>query len=121
MDDVIDNYNTSGQLTMIVQEFIEWDQFIRCLSIGQADVLPMVRPRERNASSSDHLSPELGDRIVRDSELSCARSADMCSLEFAVRGGVVRHRLHEPAPDMDINSLTPHYFEWAVGEWRTWR
>ena len=35
LDDVIENYNTSGQLTMIVQEFIEWDQFIRCLSIGQ--------------------------------------------------------------------------------------
>jgi glutathione synthase/RimK-type ligase-like ATP-grasp enzyme len=39
LDDVIENYNTSGQLTMIVQEFIEWDQFIRCLSIGQTEVL----------------------------------------------------------------------------------
>ena len=29
-EELIENYNTSGLLTMIVQEFIEWDQFIRC-------------------------------------------------------------------------------------------
>jgi hypothetical protein len=40
---------------------------------------------------------------------------DMCSLEFAVRGGVpYAIDFMNPAPDMDINSLTPHYFEWAV-------
>src|SRR3954464_4870417 len=41
MDVVIDHYNTSGQLTMILQEFIEWEQFVRCLAIGQREVLPM--------------------------------------------------------------------------------
>ena len=40
---------------------------------------------------------------------------DMNSIEFAVRGGVP-YAIHfmNPAPDMDIYSLTPHYFEWAV-------
>ncbi|HEX4683708.1 MAG TPA: hypothetical protein VH277_13405, partial [Gemmatimonadaceae bacterium] len=48
MDDLIHHYNTSGLLTMIVQEFIEWDQFIRCLALGRRDVLPMkYDPRER--------------------------------------------------------------------------
>ena len=42
---------------------------------------------------------------------------DMCSLEFAVRGGVpYAIDFMNPAPDMDINSLTPHYFEWAVNK-----
>src|SRR3954467_14412131 len=46
--DVIHNYNTSGLLTMIAQEFIEWDQFIRCLALGQTEILPMkYDPRER--------------------------------------------------------------------------
>jgi len=118
MDDVIDNYNTSGQLTMIVQEFIEWDQFIRCLSIGQTEVLPMkYDPRERKyLVEHDHLSPELGDRIVRDSRtLMRALGYDMCSLEFAVRDGVpYAIDFMNPAPDMDINSLTPHYFQWVL-------
>ena len=40
---------------------------------------------------------------------------DMCSLEFAVRGGIpYAIDFMNPAPDMDINSLTPHYFEWTV-------
>jgi hypothetical protein len=118
LDEVIHNYDGSGQLTMILQEFIEWDQFVRCLAIGQRDVLPMkYDPRERcYLVEHDHLSPELGERIVNDSRtLMRALGYDMCSLEFAVRDGVpYAIDFMNPAPDMDINSLTPHYFEWAV-------
>ncbi len=39
----------------------------------------------------------------------------MNSIEFAVRDGVpYAIDFMNPAPDMDINSLTPDYFEWAV-------
>jgi hypothetical protein len=53
---------------------------------------------------------------VRDSlTLMRALGYDMCSLEFAVRDGVpYAIDFMNPAPDMDVNSLTPHYFEWAV-------
>jgi hypothetical protein len=118
MDELIHNYDSSGQLTMIVQEFIEWDQFIRCLSLGQRDVLPMkYDPKERRyLVEHEHLSPQLGKRIVDDSlTLMRALGYDMCSLEFAVRDGVpYAIDFMNPAPDMDLNSLTPHYFEWAV-------
>ena len=118
LDELIHNYDTSGLLTMIVQEFIEWDQFIRCLSLGQRDVLPMkYDPRERRyLVEHEHLSPQLGKRIVDDSlTLMRALGYDMCSLEFAVRDGVpYAIDFMNPAPDMDLNSLTPHYFEWAV-------
>jgi hypothetical protein len=120
LDELIENYNTSGRLTMVVQEFIEWDQFIRCLAIGQTEVLPMkYDPRERKyLVEHDHLSAELGERIVSDSRtLMRALGYDMCSLEFAVRDGIpYAIDFMNPAPDMDINSLTPHYFEWAVGK-----
>jgi hypothetical protein len=40
---------------------------------------------------------------------------DMCSLEFAVRDGIpYAIDFMNPAPDMDINSLTPHYFDWVL-------
>jgi hypothetical protein len=118
MDELIHNYDTSGLLTMIVQEFIEWDQFIRCLSLGQREVLPMkYDPRARAyLVEHEHLSPALGKRIVDDSlTLMRALGYDMCSLEFAVRDGIpYAIDFMNPAPDMDLNSLTPHYFEWAV-------
>ena len=103
---------------MIVQEFIEWDQFIRCLSLGQRDVLPMkYDPKERRyLVEHEHLSAQLGKRIVDDSlTLMRALGYDMCSLEFAVRDGIpYAIDFMNPAPDMDLNSLTPHYFDWAV-------
>jgi hypothetical protein len=118
LDELIHNYDTSGMLTMIVQEFIEWDQFIRCLSLGQRDVLPMkYDPKERRyLVEHEHLSPQLGKRIVDDSlTLMRALGYDMCSLEFAVRDGIpYAIDFMNPAPDMDLNSLTPHYFDWAV-------
>jgi hypothetical protein len=118
MEELIRNYDDSGQLTMIVQEFIKWDQFVRCLAIGQRDVLPMrYDPGERKYHvEHEHLAPELGARIVRDSlTLMRALGYDMCSLEFAVRDGIpYAIDFMNPAPDMDVNSLTPHYFQWAV-------
>ena len=118
MDELIQNYNDSGLLTMIVQEFIEWDQFIRCMALGQRDVLCMkYDPKNRcYVPEQDHLSPELEARIKKDSlTLMRALGYDMCSLEFAVRDGIpYAIDFMNPAPDMDINSLTPLYFEWVL-------
>ena len=117
-DELIHHYDGSGLLTMIVQEFIEWEQFVRCMALGQRDVLPMkYDPRQRcYLIEHEHLSPQLGKRIVDDSlTLMRALGYDMCSLEFAVRDGVpYAIDFMNPAPDMDVNSLTPHYFEWVV-------
>jgi hypothetical protein len=39
----------------------------------------------------------------------------MNSMEWAVREDVpYAIDFMNPAPDMDVNSLTPHYFDWAV-------
>ena len=116
--ELLDAYNDSGTLTMVIQEFIKWDQFVRCLAIGQRDVLPMrYDPGERKYHvEHDHLAPELGQRIVDDSlTLMRALGYDMCSLEFAVRGGIpYAIDFMNPAPDMDIYSLTSPYFEWVL-------
>jgi hypothetical protein len=117
-EELIENYITSGLLTLIVQEFIEWDQFIRCMSLGQREVLCMkYDPKNRcYVPEVDHLSPELEARIKKDSlTLMRALGYDMCSLEFAVRDGIpYAIDFMNPAPDMDINSLTPSYFDWVL-------
>ncbi|SOD01759.1 hypothetical protein SAMN05216486_10147 [bacterium JGI 053] len=118
LEELIHHYDTSGLLTMIVQEFIEWDQFIRCICIGQDKVMPIkYDPKERRYHvEHDHLGPELGARVVADSlKLVRALGYDMNSMEWAVRDGIpYAIDFMNPAPDMDIYSLTPHYFEWAV-------
>jgi hypothetical protein len=118
LDELIYHYDHSGLLTMIAQEFIQWEQFVRCLCIGQEEVLPIrYDPGQRKYYvDDDHLGPVLGPRVVGDAlKIVQALGYDMNSIEFAVRDGVpYAIDFMNPAPDMDIHSLTPTYFEWAV-------
>jgi hypothetical protein len=117
-EELLHHYDHSGLRTMIVQEFIEWDKFVRCLCIGQRDVLPIhYDPGARKYHvDPGYLDPALRDRIVQDSlTLVRALGYDMNSIEWAVRAGVpYAIDFMNPAPDFDINSLTPEYFDWAV-------
>ncbi|HYC30889.1 MAG TPA: hypothetical protein VEB59_01305 [Gemmatimonadales bacterium] len=118
LQELIHHYDSSGLLTMVVQEFIRWEQFVRCICIGQEEILPTkYDPRERRyVVEHAHLTPDVGARVVKDARtLVRALGYDMNSIEFAVRDGVpYAIDFMNPAPDMDINSLTPHYFEWVV-------
>jgi hypothetical protein len=117
-DELLTHYNESGLLTMVAQEFIEWDQFVRCICIGQRDILPIhYDPKARRyIVDPDYLKPSLRDRIITDSRtLVSALGYDMNSIEWAVKDGVpYAIDFMNPAPDFDINSLTPEYFEWVV-------
>jgi hypothetical protein len=118
LDELVYRYDQSGQLTMIVQEFIEWDQYIRCICLGRQEVLPIkYNPKERKYYvEHDHMAPELGKKVVENSVKLCrALGYDMNTLEFAVRGGIpYAIDFMNPAPDFDVNSLTQHYFDWVV-------
>jgi len=118
MDDLLRHYNESGLRTMIVQEFIEWDHYVRCICLGQEEVLPIkYDPHERKYQvDHQHLTSEMGQRIMEDSlKLVRALGYDMNSVEWAIRDGVpYAIDFMNPAPDMDVYSLTQHYFEWAV-------
>lgn len=118
LDELIHNYNSSGLLTMIAQEFIEWEQYVRCLCLGRNEVLPMpYDPRKRQyIADPGYLSAALKARIVDDSlTLVDALGYDMNTTEWAVRGGVpYAIDFMNPAPDMDIYSLTEPFFDWAV-------
>ncbi len=118
IEELIYNYDQTGLLTMVVQEFIEWEHYVRCMCLGQQEVLPIkYNPHERRYYvEHDHLTPELGQRIVEDSlTLVQALGYDMNTVEWAVRDGVpYAIDFMNPAPDMDVNSLTQFYFDWVV-------
>jgi hypothetical protein len=116
--ELIEHYNESGLLTMILQEFIEFDHFVRCICLGQEDILPIrYDPRARAYIVDDeYMGPTLRERVVKDARtIVKALGYDMNSIEFAVKDGVpYAIDFMNPAPDFDINSLTPGYFQWAV-------
>lgn len=118
IDELIRAYDQTGTLCMVLQEYIEWDAYVRCICIGQDNIMPIkYDPRERRyLVEHDHLPTALGERIAQDARLlNRVLGYDMNSVEFAVRDGIpYAIDFMNPAPDMDINSITPHYFAWAV-------
>jgi len=117
-EELLSRYDQFDVRTVILQEFIEWQQYVRCICLGQEEVMPIkYNPHERKYYvEHQHLSPELGRRIVEDSlKLVRGLGYDMNSLEWAIRDGIpYAIDFMNPAPDMDIYSLTPFYFEWTV-------
>jgi hypothetical protein len=118
IDELIQNYNQSGLLTMIAQQFIPWEQYVRCMCLGQDEVLvmPYDTHHRKYIPDPNYLSQQLHDRIVKDClTLVKALGYDMNTVEWAVLDGVpYAIDFMNPAPDMDVNSLTPTYFEWCV-------
>jgi hypothetical protein len=117
-EELLQAYDQTGTLCMVLQEFIAYDQFVRCICIGQEQIMPIrYDPGERRYYvDHDHLAPALGERIIHDARLiNRALGYDMNSIEFAVKDGVpYAIDFMNPAPDMDVNSITPHYFDWVV-------
>ncbi|HUR54661.1 MAG TPA: hypothetical protein VMZ71_11050 [Gemmataceae bacterium] len=120
IEELIRYYDGSGLLTMIAQEFIKWDQYVRCMCLGQTEVLPMPYDtvNRRYIPDPNYLSPQLKQRVIDDSLTLCkALGYDMNTVEWAIKDGVpYAIDFMNPAPDMDINSLTPKYFDWCVRE-----
>lgn len=118
LDELLHHYNDSGLLQMIAQEFIEWDEFVRCICIGRDRVAPIrYDPKERKYhDSEDYLPRETLDLIVEQSRtLVRALGYDMNSIEWAMRDGIpYAIDFMNPAPDFDVYSLGPKWFEWVV-------
>ena len=124
MDELFAAYDKTGGLTMIVQEAIAWEQYVRCIVVGKENVrVALWDPRRSHferythaAASMPPLGAELEARVEKDARTLCrALGYDMNSIEFAIRDGVpYAIDFMNPAPDFDINSLTPKYFDWAV-------
>jgi hypothetical protein len=115
-EDLWRSYDQSGLLTMVLQEFIEWDNYIRCMVLGQEEVLVMKYEPDSRRYSHHDLSDELYQRIVADCITLCrAFGYDMNTVEFAVREGVpYAIDFMNPAPDMDVNSLGYEFHRWCV-------
>jgi glutathione synthase/RimK-type ligase-like ATP-grasp enzyme len=120
LDELIRAYDGTGQKTMILQEFIDWDDYVRCICIGRTHVLPIRydprRPFHERYRIQEVVDGELRDRAIRDAQtLTQALGYDMDTVEFAVRDDVLYAiDFLNPAPDFDNFSIKEDNFRWVL-------
>lgn len=116
-------YDQTGTLCMTLQEFINFDQFVRCYCIGQEEVMIMpYDPRkaylsgEQYINDPNYLSPELSERITRDVRTLCrALGYDINTVEFAIKDGIpYAIDFMNPAPDAELISVGEFYHNWVT-------
>jgi hypothetical protein len=117
-EELLAAYDGTGPYCMTLQEFIDFDQYVRCFTFGKSDIVPVAYdPRQRRYHvHHEFLSPELGARIVRDAQtLNTALGYEMNTIEFAIRDGVpYAIDFLNPAPDFERDRITQFYFEMVV-------
>lgn len=118
-EELLASYDATHTLAMVLQEFIDFEEYVRCYSVGRRHVLVMpYDPHHRRylPRQSSTLTPALEDRIIRDTILiNEALGYDLNTVEFALRDGVpYAIDFTNPAPDADIFSVTEPYFEWIT-------
>ena len=121
MEQLWEAYNQTGIECMMLQEYIAWDKYARCLCIGKDNIMPIKFDvnapwPHRYFDEPGFLTPEEGRLVVEWSQKLChALGYDMNTAEFAIKDGVpYAIDFTNPAPDFDVNSLTPKYFDWVV-------
>jgi hypothetical protein len=116
--DLIAAYDGTSPYCMTLQQFIHFDQYVRCFTFGKTDIVPVAYDPHQRRYLVDHnyLSAELGARIVRDAQtLNNALGYEMNTIEFAVQDGVpYAIDFLNPAPDFERDRITPFYFEMCV-------
>jgi hypothetical protein len=117
-EELIAAYDGTGPYCMTLQQFIHFDQYVRCFTFGKTDIVPVrYDPHERRyLVEHSYLTPELGARIITDAQtLNTALGYEMNTIEFAVENGVpYAIDFLNPAPDFERDRITPHYFEIVV-------
>lgn len=118
LEELLALYEESMMDVMMLQEFIDFEHYVRCFVVGKQHVLPTrYDPINRcYVVDHNHLTPELGARIVSDCIKLCrALDYDINTVEFAIRDGVpYAIDFMNPVPEAKPEVITPIYFKWLV-------
>jgi len=120
-DDFFAKYQETGQLVMMLQEEIRFNEYFRCYCLGgkYVHIMP-YEPRNpfhlRYLQDPPTYSPELIETVKQGVlKLNHALGYDFNTVEFAVQDGVpYAIDFCNPAPDADVNSIGEQNFEWIV-------
>ncbi|MGE0770791.1 MAG: RimK family alpha-L-glutamate ligase [Cyclobacteriaceae bacterium] len=121
MDEFFNAYRDTGQLVMLLQEEIVFDEYFRCYCIGGKHV--RIMPYEPRNPFHLRYHPDRGPaaqkllKLVEDYvlQLNHALGYDFNTVEFAVRDGIpYAIDFCNPAPDAEVTSVGQENFDWVV-------
>ena len=119
-NEFFEKHKETGQLVMLLQEEIVFEEYYRCYCVGQKHVHIMPyeprNPHHLRYQADFKPSPE---KLVQMEEIvlkiNRALGYDLNTVELALRDGVpYAIDFCNPAPDADIASVGPENFEWIV-------
>ena len=117
-EELLAAYDQTSPYCLTLQEFIDFNQYVRCFTFGKTDIVPVhYDPKERQyLVDHQYLTPDLGARVVKDAQtINQALGYEMNTIEFAVKGGVpYAIDFLNPAPDFERDRITEFYFEHVV-------
>lgn len=117
-EELLAAYDKTSPYCMTLQEFIDFDQYVRCFTFGKTDIVPVHYDAKERRYLVDHeyLSKELGSRVVKDAQtINEALGYEMNTVEFAVKDGVpYAIDFLNPACDFERDRITEFYFEMVV-------
>ena len=117
-EELLAAYELTSPYPMTLQQFIDFDQYLRCFTFGKTDITPVAYdPKERRyLVEHEYLTAALGARVVKDAQtINLALGYEMNTIEFAVEDGVpYAIDFLNPAPDFERERITDFYFRHVV-------
>jgi hypothetical protein len=111
-------YDQTSPVCMTLQEFVDFDKYVRCFTFGKMDIVPVhYDPKERKyLVEHDYLSSAMTQRVVKDAQtINQALGYEMNTIEFAIKGDVpYAIDFLNPAPDFERDRITSYYFEMVL-------
>lgn len=119
-DDFFRKHSTTGQMVMMLQEEIDYEEYYRCYCIGGKYV--HIMPFEPRNQPQDYYNAGFTPSIERAKQLeeivlqiNTYLGYDFNSVELAVRDGVpYAIDFYNPAPNASFHSVGESNFEWVV-------
>lgn len=117
-EELLQAYDQTSPYCMVLQEFIDFEQYVRCFTFGKSDILPVAYdPKERRyLVEHNYLKTDVGARVVKDAQtISLALGYEMNTIEFAIKDDIpYAIDFLNPAPDFERDRITEFYFEHVV-------
>ena len=120
-NELFEKHSETGQLVMMLQENIDFQEYFRCYYLGGDRVHimqydPGAPFHERYVKNAPPVDPKILKKVEEYCiKLNHALGYDFNTVEFAVRDGIpYAIDFCNPAPDADIHSVGEENFEWIV-------
>ena len=120
IEEFYEKHNETGQLVMLLQEEIVFEEYYRCYCVGRKHVHIMpYEPRnphhlryQASFKPSEEKLKEMTEIVLK---INNYLGYDLNTVELALRDGVpYAIDFCNPAPDADINSVGAENFEWII-------